>query len=62
MIIEGVHYHRYLVRYTLTDGKRRRMVHYSPGYPWVRSEVARRLDERVGIKNIKPHSVRIRNV
>lgn len=58
--IEGVRYVPFLVRYTLADGRRRRMVRWSPGFPWVRSEVGRELDERFGIENIKPHSVTIR--
>lgn len=33
MIIEGVTYSRYLVRYVTTAGKRRRKVLYAPGRP-----------------------------
>ena len=57
--IEGVPYHRFVVRYTLTDGKRRRLVRWSPGFPWVRAEVLRELDDRHGIEAIKPNSVAI---
>lgn len=57
--IEGVPYHRHVVRYTTIDGKRRRMVHWSPGHPWVRTEVLHTLDARVGVENIKPRSVTI---
>lgn len=59
-VIEGVPYHRFIVRYTLRTGKRRRLVRYSPGFPWVRTEVARELDDRHGIEAIKPRSVTIR--
>ncbi len=57
--IEGVPYHRFVVRYTLMSGKRRRLVRWSPGFPWVRTEVLRELDDRHGIEEIKPNSVTI---
>jgi len=60
MNVEGVTYHPFLVRYTLSDGKRRRMVRWSPGNPWVRNEVARELVDRFGVEGIKPGSVTIR--
>jgi hypothetical protein len=59
MIIEGVRYYRHVVRYTLADGRRRRLVRWSPGHHWVRSEIARELDDRHGIENIKPGSCTI---
>ena len=58
--IEGVPYHRFVVRYTLSDGRRRRMIRWSPGFPWVRTEVLRELDDRHGIEAIKHNSVTIR--
>ena len=58
-MIEGVPYFRFLVRYRLADGARRRMFRRSPGFPWVRSEVARELADRVGLENVKPGSVTI---
>ncbi len=61
MIVEGVTYQRFVVRYTLLDGRRRSMVRWSPkGGHFVRMEVARELDERYGLKKIKPHSVTIK--
>jgi len=57
--IEGVPYRRYVVRYTLRSGKRRRMVRWSPGPPWVREEIARELCERFGLDGIAPGSVTI---
>ena len=59
--IEGVPYHRFVIRYTLTDGRRRRMVRWSPGFPWIREEIARELDATFGIEAIKPGSVTIRS-
>lgn len=60
--IEGVPYDRYVVRYTLADGTRRRMVRWSPGEPWIRDEIGRELVERFGVDGIKPGSVTIRLV
>jgi len=57
--VERVTYYRHIVRYRLKSGARRRMVHYSPGGPWVRTEVARRLDDRCGVESIAPGSVKI---
>jgi len=58
-LIEGVPYHRHVVRYTTADGKRRRMVRWSPGRPWVYDEVGRELLDRFGADGIKPRSVTI---
>jgi hypothetical protein len=58
--IEGVPYERFVIRYTLTSGERRRMVRWSPGFPWIREEIGRELCERFGIEGIKPGSVTIR--
>jgi hypothetical protein len=57
--VENVPYMRYLVRYTLATGQRRRMVRWSPGGRFVYEEVARELSERFGIEGIKPGSVTI---
>ena len=46
MTIEGVTYHRYRVRFRLIDGRRRLWYRWSPGEPWVFSEIARELEER----------------
>lgn len=59
-MVEGVTHYRHVVHYTLSDGKRRRMVRYSPGAHWVYHEVGRELVERFGLERIKPGSVRIR--
>lgn len=59
MIIEGVPYYRHVIRYTLADGRRRRMVRWSPGFPWIRSEVGRELADRFGLDGIKHGSVTI---
>ncbi len=61
MTIEGVPYHKFRVRYTLADGRRRCIVRWSPGLPWVREEIARELADSVGLDNIKPGSATIRS-
>lgn len=60
-MIEGVPYQRFRVRYTLASGSRRRMMRWSPGFPWVRDEVGRELVDRFGLTGIRPHSVTIRS-
>ncbi len=62
LIVEGVRYYPFRVRYTLADGRRRRMTRWSPGFPWVREEIARELDDRFGIDGIAPGSVTIRSL
>lgn len=57
--IEGVPYTRFVVRYRLATGERRRMVRWSPGYPWIREEVARELISRHDLEGIEPGSVTI---
>lgn len=59
MLIEGVRYHRYVVRYTLRTGQRRRMVRWSPGAPWVYDEIGRELLERYGADGVRPRSCTI---
>jgi len=59
-LIEGVPWRRFRIRYRLANGRRRSMTRWSPGFPWVRTEIARELDERFGIENIAPRSVTIR--
>jgi len=59
MMIEGITYQRFVVRYTLADGRRRRLVRWSPGIPWVYEEVGRELIDRHGLSGIKPHSATI---
>ncbi len=58
--VEGVPYRRFTVRYRLASGERRRMVRWSPGFPWIREEVARELLSRFDLEDIKPGSVTIR--
>lgn len=60
--IEGVPYYRFRVRYKLKDGRRRQITRRSPGFPWVREEIARELDAMHGIENIAPRSVTIDEV
>jgi len=60
--IEGVEYERFRVYYTVLEvgiSKRRRMVRWAPGFPWVYTEIARELVDRFGLDNIKPGSVTI---
>jgi hypothetical protein len=58
-LIEGVPYRRYAIRYRLADGTRRRMVRWSPGFPWIREEIARELLSRYDLEDIAPGSVTI---
>lgn len=57
--LEGVAYHRHIVRFKLSDGRRRRRVYYSPGGPWVKAEVGRSLLEEFGPDGVAPHSCTI---
>lgn len=59
LLIEGVRYYPFIVRYRLADGRRRRMRRWSPGFPWVREEVARELQDRFDVTDIQAGSVRI---
>lgn len=54
--VEGVPYYRHRVRFTLADGRRRSWVRWSPGYPWIREEVARELHDTFGPNGIKAGS------
>lgn len=58
-VIEGVPYRRYRVYYTLADGRRCRMMRWSPGKPFVYDEVGQELVDRFGVDGIKPRSVTI---
>lgn len=63
MIIEGVRYHRFVVRYTVLTPKgpkRRRMLRWSPAFTYARDEVAHELVERFGLHGIKRGSVSVR--
>ena len=59
-LVEGVPHYRFHVSLVLTTGKRVRLVHWSPGYPWVRAEVTQRLMNLYRVDEIKPGSVTIR--
>jgi len=41
MVVEGVPYLRYRVRYVMTDGRRRAKVLYCPGDAWIEDTVRR---------------------
>ncbi len=62
MIIEGVTYHRFAVRFTLADGRRHQWVRWSPDYSLARLEAVRELIDRFGVKGIKPHSCTIKEM
>lgn len=59
--VEGVSYTRFMARYTLSDGRRLKMVRWSPGWPWVRDEIGRELVARFGLEGIKAGSVTLRD-
>jgi len=46
LVVEGVTHRRYRVEFKTNTGKRVKVFLWSPGHPWLRSEVARMLDER----------------
>jgi hypothetical protein len=57
-LVEGVPWYRFVIRFRLLSGERRRMVRWSPGEPWIREEIARELSDRQLV--IKPGSVTYR--
>lgn len=56
MIVEGVPYQRFVVSFKLADGRRRRWVRWSPGWPWIGDEVARELEHRFEDDELPPGS------
>lgn len=61
--IEGVRYWRFRVRFRLADGRVRVWTRWSPGFPWIREEIARELEARgLAPEDLKPHSCTIRQV
>jgi hypothetical protein len=61
-MVEGVTYRPFRVRFRLADGRRRAWVRWSPGFPWVRSEVGRELWERFGAEGVRAGSASIREL
>lgn len=57
---EGVPYTRFVVTFRLADGRRRRWIRWSPGHPWVRSEVMREIAARFRLNDLKTGSLEIR--
>lgn len=55
--IEGVPYNRFRVYFRDLAGRRRQLTRWSPGYPWVRGEIAREFFDR---GDVKPGSAVIR--
>lgn len=64
MVIEGITYHRFRVRYTVTDAKsklsRRSVIRWAPAAHWAVESAARELCERYGehpvvIISVRPH-------
>lgn len=45
-IVEGVPWYRFSVRFRTVDGRRVRWMRWSPGAPWVYSEIERELEAR----------------
>lgn len=57
--IEGVTYYPFVIRFRLKSGRRKRWVRWSPAEMFVRSEVARELQDTIGIDAVKPGSLTI---
>lgn len=55
-VIEGVPYHRYVVKFQLADGRRRRWVRWSPGEPWIREELVREFEARFDLNELAPNT------
>jgi pyruvate-formate lyase-activating enzyme len=51
-IIEGVAYRPFVVRCRLKSGRRLRRIYWSPGEPWVGTEVSRALGAEFGYENL----------
>lgn len=51
-VIEGVEYHPHEVRFRLRGGRRFKRTYWSPGEPWVGTEVVRALGDEFGYENI----------
>ncbi len=58
-VYEGVPYYRYLVRFTMSDGRRVRWVRWSPGDPWIHDQLAREFSDRFESGEVKPGSGRV---
>jgi hypothetical protein len=60
ILIEGIPYYRFRVRFRLADGRRRSWIRWSPGWPWVREEFERELAARgIEPEDIRPRSATI---
>lgn len=61
LVLEGVEYHRFVIRFALADGRRRRWIRWSPaGGAWVREELIRELVARdIRPEDLKPRSCTI---
>ncbi len=46
MIVEGVRYFPFVIRFTLADGRRRRWVRWAPGRPWIGEQFDREVSGR----------------
>jgi len=57
--IEGVLYYRHIVRFTLSDGRRRRWIRWSPGGTFAYSEIGNELVDRFGEHGVKQNSATI---
>jgi hypothetical protein len=57
LVLEGVRYYPFRVRFRLASGQRRRWIRWSPGFPWVQAEVQRELQDTFGIDGVKSVSI-----
>lgn len=59
MVVEGVRYYRFHIRFRLADGTRKRITRWAPALMYMRESLARELVDRYGSDGIAPGSVRI---
>jgi len=48
MIVEGVRYHRFVIRFRLSDGRRRRWIRWAPAACYAAESIRRELDDMFG--------------
>lgn len=61
MIVEGVRYYRFIVRFRWADGRRARWVRWAPAVVFMREQLIRELDAKdIESEMLRPRSCTIR--